>query len=112
MISHDEKKILSEALSNGIDLQKGIDIQALTILIWESIALMPYPIESSFNIIGNSSVINITNEKKEVVLIVNIDKKRIMFKIPKPRYKRSRDDSVAIMFAAMSIAGIALNTCK
>jgi len=112
ILSREEKRIISNALQNGLPILEDTNVEDLTLKIWESISRMPYPIESSFNIMGNSSIVSVINEEKDNILEAMITQKDIQFRLPKAGYKRSRADSVAATFAAMSIVGIVLNTCK
>ena len=108
MISYQEKTAISNALSKGIAVHPSANIENLTLKIWENISSIPYPVECNFNIMGNSSIVNIISEKGDVVLVAKIDRNSIEFSLPFSTQDMSRDDSVAVTFSVMSIIG-ALN---
>ena len=110
LFSREEKDLISGVWTNGFDLHGLIDINELTMSIWEAIAKVPYPITTTFNLLGNSSIVNVLNESNEVVLRLHIDKPKIEFKILKP--KMTRDDSVAAAFATMATMGVIDKMCN
>ena len=77
MFTEEERSNLKKTLTDGLVLLPGTSVSDLTMQIWENIASLPHPIESNFNIMGSSSILNVLNESKESILRINIFSKAI-----------------------------------
>jgi len=110
LFAREEKDLIAGVWANGFDLRDMIDINDLTMSIWEAIAKVPYPITTTFNLLGNSSIINVMDESNDVVLRLHIDKQKIEFRLFEP--KPSRDDTVAAAFATMATMGVINKMCN
>ena len=97
-----ERENLKTVLTEGLYIAEGMDIPDLTIRIWEEIAKLPHPIDSTFNLAGNSSIINIMNESKDGVVNVHIKPDELYFELTKPEYNYAREDRVTIAFGVMA----------
>jgi len=102
LFTSDERKNLTKALTEGLTLLPNTDIAALTMMIWENIAGLPHVIESKFNIMGNSSILNILNENKEPIMNIHINPEQLQFELAIPEYKFTQKDRVTAAFATMS----------
>jgi hypothetical protein len=102
LFTKDERENLTKALTEGLVLLPDTDIPGLTMMIWENIAGLPHAIESNFNIIGNSSILNVLNENKEPIMNIHINPEQLQFELAIPEYKFTQKDRVAAAFATMS----------
>ena len=102
LFTPEERENLKTVLTEGLFIAEGMDIPGLTIDIWELIAKIPHPIESTFNLVGNSSIIRIMNEAKDNVVNVHIKPDILYFELTKPEYKYTREDRVTIAFGVMA----------
>ena len=111
LFTTEERSILKNALTDGISVQENTDISELTMMIWEHVAEMPHPVECKFNIMGDSSIVNILNEDKEAVLDVHINKKQIKFSLCIPEYKFTQSDRMTAAFATFAIVNSYYKIC-
>lgn len=105
LLTAQEREDLISTLMNGLPLPDDMPIDELTIQIWQNIAELPHPMESNFNILGRSSIINVLNEDKDKVMNININPEQIKFEVLIPRYKISRADSAVSAFGVMATVG-------
>ena len=105
LFTPEERENLKEALTEGLLMSPDIDIPGLTISIWEGIAKLPHPINSTFNLIGNSAILNVLNESQEHILNVHIKPDILQFELTKPEYKYSQPDRTTMAFAVMTTIG-------
>jgi len=108
LLKPEEKEGLVEAIAKGLKMPKGVDVEKLTYDIWEMIVKLPYPMDTKFNIIGNSSVVDVINENSDSIMRVRINHKKIDFDVLIPMDKVSREDSAVSAFAVMAVVN-ALN---
>ena len=80
-------------------------VDELTMQIWQNIAELPHPMDSSFNILGRSSIVNVLNENKDQVMNINIDPTQVKFEVLIPRHKISRSDRAVSAFGVMATVG-------
>ena len=102
LFSREERENLKEILTEGLLISEDMDIPDLTIRIWEEIAKLPHPMGSTFNLVGNSSIINIVNEAKDGVVNIHIKPDELYFELTKPEYKYAQSDRVTIAFGVMA----------
>lgn len=105
LLTKEERDDLISTLMNGLPLPPNMPVDELTMQIWQNIAELPHPMDSSFNILGRSSIINVLNENKDKVMNINIDPEQIKFEVLIPRHKMSRADSAVSAFGVMVTVG-------
>ena len=106
LFTRDEKNYLSNALVNGLPKKSKTSVEDLTISIWENIAKLPYPIDTTFNLAGESSIVDVLNKSNSKILEIRIGKSRIEFKFPMHPRDMNREDSVASSFATMAVIDV------
>ena len=102
LFTPEERENLKTVLTEGLFIPEGLDIPALTIKIWEGIARLPHSISSTFNLIGNSSILTIFNESKQDIIKVHVKPTKLEFELSMPEYKYTRSDRVTIAFGVMA----------
>jgi hypothetical protein len=111
MFSIEERQVLKQALTEGIDIESDVDIAELTMEIWQHIAELPHSVDSNFNIMGNSSIINVLNENKDPILSVNINPQQINFSLCIPEYKFTHSDKMSAAFATYAVVNCFFKIC-
>jgi len=106
MFTEVEKNDMKKAMTEGLTLPQNTNISDLTMNIWESIAKLPIPLSSKFNIAGNSSILNIINENNESIMNLSINNDCISFELAKPIYKFTDADRRSAAFATMTTIGV------
>jgi len=105
LITKEERDDLISTLMNGLPLPDDMPIDELTMQIWQNIAELPHPMNSSFNLMGRSSIVSVLNEAKDQVMNININPTQIQFEVLIPRHKISRSDSAVSAFGVMATVG-------
>ena len=105
LITKEERDDLVSTLMNGLPLPPDMPIDELTMQIWQNIAELPHPMDSSFNILGRSSIVNVLNEVKDKVMNINISPDQIKFEVLIPQHKISRSDRAVSAFGVMATVG-------
>ena len=105
LFTSDEKSAIGDFLSNGLNFPVSVDVQDLTMKLWQNIKELPYEMDIDFSMIGSSSVVKITNQKDETILTLSISPNRLRVKLAKDKRSLSREDSMCCVFAVMCISG-------
>tara|TARA_B100000287_G_scaffold421569_1_gene462423 strand:+ start:138 stop:497 length:360 start_codon:yes stop_codon:yes gene_type:complete len=115
LFTNEELKNIKEVLTEGLLISANIDIPGLTIKIWEAIAKLPHPIDSTFNLLGNSAILNVLNENDDKIVNIHIKPDILEFELAKPEYQYTQSDRTTLAFAVMATTGVWTKTkllCK
>ena len=92
-----------KALTEGIDIPAGHQIDSLTYSIWEEIEKIPYPVNSSFKLLGPCSVLCVKDKLSKHIIDLKIGPDKIIFKLPTPIRYCSSVDKKAIFYSTLAI---------
>ena len=106
LFTKEEMNNMKDVMKNGLPLPDDTNVSDFTLSIWEAIAKLPHPVDSTFNILGNSSILTVLNENKESVMIMNIDAYSVTFEVGKPLHQYNSADRHTAAFATMTTIGV------
>ena len=92
-----------KALTEGIEIGIGTKIDKLTYSIWEEIEKIPYPINSSFKLLGDCSFLYVKDKLSKRLVDLKIGPDKIVFRLPVPIYECSSIDKKAIFYSTLAI---------